>query len=151
MDWSCTQQAHIGAPVETVWALLGDPERHPSWWPEWVAVECPDPSEGCRYRGVVKGMLGRAHEHELEIESLDGCREVRIYCEGTGVYTRFVLAEARDGTFVEGCFGLRPEGGSNRVLNALAGRRVLRSWLSRSLDALRSAAEREPAPRAAGD
>jgi hypothetical protein len=142
MDWSCTQQVHIEAPVETVWELLGDPNRHPAWWPEWVAAECPDPSEGCRYRGVVKNALGRPAEHELVIESLDGCREVTIYCEGTSVFTRFLLTEAREGTFVEGSFGFRSDGRGNRVLAALAGKRVLRSWLQRSLTALRTAAER---------
>ena len=105
-------------------------------------MECPDPSEGCVYRGVTKGFLGRAQEHELVIESLDGCREVTIYCEGTGVYTRFVLAEASTGTFVEGEFGMRPEGGGNAFVAALGGKRILRGWLDRSLDALRVTAER---------
>ena len=90
---------------------------------------------------MTKGFLGRPQQRELLIESLDGCREVAIYCEGTGVFARFLLTEAGAGTFVEGHFGFRP-GGTNPLLAALAGKRLLRSWLDRSIDALRSAAER---------
>ena len=144
MERSSTQQAHIQAPVEVVWDLLGDPNRHPEWWPEMVEVECADLEQGCRYRGVVKGPLGRAEEHELLIEGLEECRQVSIHCDGTGVYTRFFLTEAQDGTFVEGCFGAEPQSVGMKVFGAIAGRRFLRAWLSKSLVALKQAAERAP-------
>ena len=144
MESSTTQQAHIDAPVDVVWHLLGDPNRHPQWWPDMVEVECADLEQGCRYRGVVKGPLGRKEEHELLIEGLEECREVSIYCEGTGVYTRFFLTEAQQGTFVEGCFGAQPQTIGMRVFGAIAGRRYLRAWLSKSLAGLKQAAERTP-------
>jgi Polyketide cyclase / dehydrase and lipid transport len=144
MERSSTQQAHIAAPVELVWELLGDPNRHPEWWPNVVEVECAQLEEGCRYRGVMKGPMG-TEEHELLLERLDGCREVSIYCEGAGVFTRFKLAEARGGTFVEGFFGAEPNTIGMKVFAAVAGRRYLRSWLSQSLAGLKQAAERSPA------
>jgi hypothetical protein len=138
MERSSTLQAHIDAPLETVWQLLGDPNRHPEWWPTMLEVECAALEEGCRYRGVMKGPFGQ-EEHELLLERLDGCREVSIQCEGTGVYTRFLLTEARGGVFVEAnSIGMK-------VFAVLAGRRYLRGWLERSLDGLKSAAERAPA------
>jgi hypothetical protein len=143
---SSTQQTYIEAPVAAVWELVGDPNRHPEWWPDWVDATCPDPSEGCLYRGVVVGMFGRAVERELVLERLDGLHEIAIFCEGTGVTTRFELAEARGGTFVEGCFVVEPNSTGMTLLGAVAGRRVMRSWLTRSLVALKQAAERQPAP-----
>jgi uncharacterized protein YndB with AHSA1/START domain len=45
---SSTQQVFIDAPIERVWELVGDPNRHPEWWPEMLEVECADLKEGCR-------------------------------------------------------------------------------------------------------
>jgi hypothetical protein len=98
---------------------------------------------------VIKGPFGRASEHELLLERLDDCREVSIFCEGTGVYTRFTLTEAQGGTFVEGFFGARPKSIGMKVFGALAGRRFLRTWLERSLAALKRAAEHRSAATAA--
>jgi uncharacterized protein YndB with AHSA1/START domain len=141
---SSKQQAFVDAPVETVWALVGEPDRHPDWWPEWTAAECPDPSEGCRYRGVIKGLFGREEEHDLVIEHLEGWREISIRCEGTGVTTTFVLADAQGGTFVEGCFSIAPNSLGMKAIGAVAGRRLMRSWLERSLENLKRAAETVP-------
>ncbi|MEA2406846.1 MAG: hypothetical protein QOE69_965 [Thermoleophilaceae bacterium] len=141
---STTQQAFIDAPVERVWELVGDPSRHPEWWPEMREIECADLKEGCRYRGVVKGPFGAA-EHELVVERLDDCREVSIHCEGTGVTTRFVLTEAQGGTFVEGEFTIEPNSLGMKVLGAVTGRRFLHTWLERSLERLKSAAAKQPA------
>jgi len=33
------QQAYIEAPVEIVWDLLADVDRHPEWWPRVLSVE----------------------------------------------------------------------------------------------------------------
>jgi len=59
MQRSSTQQAFIEAPVERVWELVGDPNRHPEWWPEMLEIECADLKEGCGYRGVVEAPFGR--------------------------------------------------------------------------------------------
>jgi hypothetical protein len=142
---SSTQQVFVEAPAEAIWELVGDPGRHPDWWPDWVSTECPDPSEGCRYRGVIKDPLGRAKEHDLLIERRDGWREISILCDGTGVTTSFVLAEAQGGTFVEGCFSIEPNSLGMKAIGAVTGRRIMRSWLERSLENLKRAAESAPA------
>ena len=147
MENSSTQQAFIDAPPETIWELVGDPNRHPDWWPDVIDVECADLREGCRYRGVVKGFF-RATEHDLLIERLDTCQEVCIACVGTGVTTRFVLTGAQGGTFVEGHFAIEPNSIGTKVASAVVGRRVMRSWLERSLENLKHVAERTPAARA---
>jgi hypothetical protein len=145
VERSSRQQVHIDAAPEAIWELVGDPNRHPVWWPEMLEVECADLSQGCRYRGVVKGPF-RAEEHELTIERLDDCREVSIFCDGTGVTTRFVLADAQGGTFVEGYFSIEPNSIGTTVFAAVTGRRFLRSWLEQSLANLKLAAEQQPAP-----
>jgi hypothetical protein len=147
VDSSSRQQAFIDAPPERIWELVGDPNRHPDWWPDVIDVECADLREGCRYRGVVKGFF-RASEHDLVIERLDTCQEVCISCVGTGVTTRFVLTGAQGGTFVEGHFSIEPDSIGTKVVTAVVGRRVMRSWLERSLENLRAVAERVPAAQA---
>ena len=142
---SSTQQTFIDAPVDQVWQLVGDPNRHPGWWPDVIEAQCADIREGCRYRGVVKGPF-RTAEHELLIEKLEECREVSIYCEGTGVTTRFVLTDAQGGTFVDGHFSIEPNSIGTTVIAAVTGRRYLRSWLEQSLANLKQAAEQQPAP-----
>jgi hypothetical protein len=144
MERSSRQQTHIEATPEAIWELVGDPNRHPDWWPEMIEIECADIREGCRYRGVVKGFM-RADEHELLIERLEGCREVSIFCDGTGVTTRFLLTEAQGGTFVEGYFSIEPNSVGSTVIAAVSGRRIMRSWLEQSLENLKLAAERAPA------
>jgi hypothetical protein len=134
------QQAVIDAPVELIWELVGDPNRHGEWWPGVIEMECEELAAGCQFRGVVKGPF-RAEEHEFTFERLDDCREVLIRCEGTGVYTRFVLAPAQDATFVEAEFGADPQSAGMRILAVSGlGRLYLRRWLAQSLEALREAA-----------
>lgn len=147
MHRSSTQQTFIQAPVQRVWELVGDPNRHPEWWPEVLEVECADLKEGCRYRGVAKGPFGAA-PHDLLVDRFEEFREVSIFCEGTGVTTSFVLAEAQGGTFVEGCFTIEPNTIGMKVIGAVAGRRYMHSWLESSLENLKRASE--PMRSAAG-
>jgi hypothetical protein len=144
VEHSSTQQAFIDADPETIWQLVGDPNRHPDWWPGVVDVECADLREGCRYREVVKGFF-RPQEHDIVIERLDTCQEVCISCQDTGVTTRFVLTGAQGGTFVEGHFSIEPTKVGPKVVTAVMGRRFMRSWLERSLENLKRTAERQPA------
>jgi uncharacterized protein YndB with AHSA1/START domain len=145
MEHGSIQQTFIDAPPETIWELVGDPNRHPDWWPGVVDVECADLREGCRYREVVKGFF-KPQAHDILIERLDTCQEVCISCQDTGVTTRFVLTGAQGGTFVEGHFSIEPGTVGKKVVTAVAGRRVMRSWLERSLENLKQTAERQPAP-----
>ena len=137
---------HIDAAPKEIWELVGDPNRHPEWWPDIIEVQCADLHEGCRYRGVVKGILG-TNEHELLVERLDDCHEVSIHCEGTGVTTRFLrLTEAQGGTFVEGYFAIAPDSIGIAVVTAVNRTNpLMRSWLERSLENLKRVAERAPA------
>jgi hypothetical protein len=144
VEYSSTQQTFIDATPETIWELVGDPNRHPDWWPGVVDVDCADLREGCRYREVVKGFL-RPQEHDIVIERLDTCQEVCISCQDTGVTTRFVLTGAQGGTFVEGHFAIEPNTMGAKVVTAVSGRRFMRSWLERSLENLKQVAERAPA------
>jgi uncharacterized protein YndB with AHSA1/START domain len=145
MEHGSIQQTYIDAAPETIWELVGDPNRHPDWWPGVVEVECADLREGCRYREVVKGFF-KPQEHDVVIERLDTCQEVCISCQDTGVTTRFVLTGAQGGTFIEGHFSIEPNSIGTKVVAAAIGRRMMRSWLERSLENLKQAAERQPAP-----
>jgi uncharacterized protein YndB with AHSA1/START domain len=140
MERSSRQQRQIDAPIEHVWELVGDPNRHPEWWPSVEVAECSTLGEGCRYRAVIKNPLGREEEHELEIESFDDCRRITISCADVGMSTNFVLAEAGGGTFVDAEFGVEANSLGMKVFASVAGRRYLRSWLAKSLAGLDAAA-----------
>jgi hypothetical protein len=58
----------------------------------------------------------------------------------TGTYCRWLLTEARGGTFVDAEFGMDPRTVGTRVFDALAGKRYFRHWVGQSLDGLRTAA-----------
>jgi uncharacterized protein YndB with AHSA1/START domain len=135
------QQALIEAPVETIWELVGDVERHPEWWPHVIEVECEGLDEGCTYRMVSKSPVGTV-ENQMVVERLDGCRELLIRCLNTGTYCRWLLTEAQGGTFIDAEFGMDPQTVGTKVFDRLAGKRYFRRWLEHSLEALsRVAAE----------
>jgi uncharacterized protein YndB with AHSA1/START domain len=136
----CRQQVLIEAPVEVVWQLVGDPNRHSDWWPTVVDSECDELHEGCRYHGVVINPRGKQEEHTFTVDRLDDCHEVVIRCEQNGTYTRFLLTGARDGTFVDAEFGIDPQNAGMHVVSVVAGRRILRRWLEQSVEALERAA-----------
>jgi uncharacterized protein YndB with AHSA1/START domain len=139
------RQAYIDAPVEAVWRLLEDVDRHPDWWPRVVEVECDGLEAGCTYREVVQTPFGKDEMH-LRVDRLDDCRELLIRCVNTGTFVHFTLAEAQDGTFVEARFGMEPSTLKHRAFDMAIGKRYFRSWLESSLDAMeRACQERAPA------
>jgi uncharacterized protein YndB with AHSA1/START domain len=138
----------IDAPVEVVWGLLGDPNRHADWWPTVVDSECEDLEQGCRYRGVVLNPRGKQEEHHFTLERLDDCHEILIRCEEIGTYTRFLLTGAQSGTFVDAEFGIDPHTVGMHAVTIVAGRRILRRWLEQSIEALeRASVEAQAAGR----
>jgi hypothetical protein len=141
------QQALIDVPIETVWELVGNVDRHSEWWPRVVEVKCEGLSEGCSYRQVMKSPMGTI-ETDVSVERLDGCHELLLRCLDTGTYTRWLMTEAQGGTFIDAEFGMDPKTVGRRVFDAVAGRRFFRQWLNQSLDALRRAAGEQRAQAA---
>ena len=129
----------VDAPVERVWALIGDVNRHPEWWPRVEEVQCDLLEEGCTYRQVTD-RPGGAVETTISVERLDDCRELSIRCLDTGMYAHFLLMPAQDGTFVDGELGVEPRGGLERLVAPV----FIRRWIVQSLDGLRRAAAEQP-------
>jgi uncharacterized protein YndB with AHSA1/START domain len=132
------QQAYIDAPIEDVWHLLEDVDRHPEWWPRVVEVECEGMEAGCTYREVVQTPFGK-DEMALRVDRLEDCKELLIRCVNTGTFVRFALTEAQDGTFLDASFGMEPSKLKYRMFDMVVGRRYFRSWLEQSLEAMQRA------------
>jgi uncharacterized protein YndB with AHSA1/START domain len=144
------QQTWIEAPVEVVWDLVADVNRHPDWWPRVIEVECEGLEEGCTYREVVQNPFGQEEEMQMRVEGLEDCKELMIRCVNTPTFFHLLLTEAQDGTFVDGRFGMEPRHLQHRVFDLVAGKRYFRRWVEKSLDAMnRAAAERSKSVDAA--
>jgi len=135
----CRRQAVIEAPVQSVWELVGDPRRHPEWYPRVVEVSGQRFEEGDEYVQVTKGPVGTSKTDFL-IERMDDLREIRMVCQNTGMYVNWQLTDAQGGTFVDVEMGMQPRTTGTRVFDAVMGRMYFRRWLEQSLDALRSTA-----------
>jgi uncharacterized protein YndB with AHSA1/START domain len=142
------QQVFIDAPVEAVWELVADVERHPMWWPRVIEVECEGLEEGCNYRQVTKTPVG-VDVMNMHVERLEDCRDLSIRCLNTGTYVRMLLTEAQGGTFVDGSMGMDPQRLPMRVFDVVAGKRYFTRWLEQSLDAMKQAAAKRAADRSA--
>jgi uncharacterized protein YndB with AHSA1/START domain len=131
----CRQQTFIEAPVSVVWELIADIENHPEWWPRVVEIECEGLDQGCTYRQVTQTPFGK-DEMNLLIEDRDDPRRLHVRCLNTGTFVRFDLTGAQGGTFADGEMGMEPDGLTNRVFDAVAGRRYFGSWLAATMEAL---------------
>lgn len=135
----CRRQALIDAPVEIVWALVRDVNRHPEWWPRVVDVECDGLEVGCTYRQVTESPFGY-QELDVVVDRLDELRQLKIRCTNTGTFVDLALTPAGTGTFVDARFGMEPQNTRMRVFDAIAGRRYFRRWLEQSLEAMQRVA-----------
>lgn len=136
----CQRQTFIDAPVEVVWALISDINRHEEWWPRIVEAECEELEEGCTYREVVRGPFGSDDEMVMRIDELRDCDEFRIRCVNTGTFVRLALTAAQGGTFVEAEMGMDPASMGPRVWDVVAGKHYFRRWLEQSLEAMEETA-----------
>jgi len=136
------RQVLIDAPVEIVWALVRDVNRHPEWWPRVVDVQCEGLEEGCSYRQVTESPFGY-QELDVVVDQLDERRELRIRCTNTGTFVDPALTPAGRGTFLDARFGMEPQNTGMRVFDAIAGKRHFRRWLEQALDALQRAANQQ--------
>ncbi|MDQ6914771.1 MAG: SRPBCC family protein [Actinomycetota bacterium] len=133
---SWRKQALIDAPVGVVWDLVGDPNRHPEWFPRVVEVKgLPRVEHEATYRQVTRQFGGKV-ETTFAIEQLDELRNISLRCLDTGTYVRWLLAEARDSTFADIEMGFEPMTFSVRVFDATIGRRFCRRWTEDALEGL---------------
>jgi uncharacterized protein YndB with AHSA1/START domain len=144
------QQAHLDAPLEAVWSLVGAPSRYPEWWPRVIEVRGERFEEGDEYAQVTRQPTANTVHSNFLIERRDDLREIRMSCQLTGTYAHWFLTAAQGGTFVELEMGLEPRRLGHRLFDMTLGRRYLRSWSEQSLDGLRKAALREATAQAPG-
>jgi carbon monoxide dehydrogenase subunit G len=138
---SYQQQFFIDAPLASVWQLVGDPRRHPEWWPQAVEVRGESFEEGEEYVQVSRVPLGMQQATRHEVDRLEDLHEIRVKCQKTGRYARWAITEARTGTFVDAEMGMEPSTFGYRLLDQTAGRYYMRRWLAQAVDGLRAAAE----------
>ncbi len=138
-------QALINAPPSRVWDLVGDPRRHPEWWPRVIEVSGERFAEGDNYGQVTRDLTGEVTTM-MCIERLEDLREIQMRCAKTGMFARWRLTEARGDTFIDAEFGMEPTGAAGRVFDATLGRLYFRRWLEQSLKALEAAAVRRGEP-----
>jgi len=137
------QQAHLDAPLEAVWGLVGSPRRYPEWWPRVVEVRGERFEEGDEYAQVTKDPVGGKSESNFLLERRDDLREIRMSCQLTGMYADWLLTAAQGGTFVEVEMGMQPRRLGDRVFDRALGRNYYRRWTNQSLDGLRDALFRD--------
>jgi hypothetical protein len=132
------QQAHLDAPLEAVWDLVGTPQRYPEWWPRVIEVRGERFEEGDEWAQVTQSPSGKTESNFL-LERREDLRALRMSCELTGTYAEWLLTPAAGGTFVELEMGMEPRGLRYRVIDLAVGRTYFRRWASQSLDGLRDA------------
>jgi len=133
------RQALIDAPVEVVWELVGDPRRHPEWFPRVLQVgELERVEQDARFRQVTRSARGQI-QTTIAIEDLEELRTISMRCLDTGTYVRFLLTQAQGGTFADIEIGLEPFRLQDRVFDAAVGKRYFRRWTDDALDGLADA------------
>ena len=138
---ACKRQAVIEAPVDAVWELVGNPSRHPEWYPKVIEVKGERFEEGDQYAQVTKDPVGSS-KTDFVIERMDDMREIRLVCQTTGMYAHWVLTDAQGATFVDVEMGMQPRTASTRFFDTVIGRMYFRRWLEQSIEALERVAER---------
>ncbi len=134
---SWRQQALIEAPVEEVWDAVGDPRKFPSWAHDvlevtGVAEVAPD----AQFQQVSKTPFGE-EETTFQVEALEHMHEIKLRCQKSGYYSRWVLTEAQDSTFMDVEIGVDPTALQYRLYFGAMGKRHFRRITEESLDGLR--------------
>ena len=132
---ACKRQALIDAPVDSIWELIGDPRRHPEWWPRIIEIDGERFEAGDEYVQVTRGAVGSGESRWL-VEQKDDLREIHLRCQLTGTFARWHLTGAQGGTFVDLEMGMEPIGLGSKVFDSVLGPRYFRRWADQSLDAL---------------
>jgi hypothetical protein len=135
-------QAHIDAPLGTIWSLVGAPERYPEWWPRVIEVDGESFEQGDEYAQVTLNPRSSSVHSNFLIERRDELREIRMSCQLSGTYAHWLLTAAQGGTFVELEMGIEPRTLGQRLFDRTLAPRYFRRWSDESVAGLRAAASR---------
>ncbi len=135
---SWRQQAVIEAPVEQVWTYVGDPRRYPEWAGNIISVTgLPTVEPDAEFRQVSKSPVGKS-ETTFKIEELDDLHVIKLRCQQSGYYSRWVLTEAQSSTFAEVEIGIEPTAIQYRLFFGAMGKRYLRRVAEQAIDGVRT-------------
>ena len=136
---SYRQQTLIEAPVDVVWAQVGDPNRYPEWAGEVVEVEGLDTVEaGAHYEQEGKTPFGGTRRTEFVVEAFEEMREIGVRCTVSGWYLHWLLTSAGNDTFAEVQVGMDPKHLGYRAVDAAVGKRWYRRTAETTLEQLRN-------------
>jgi len=140
---SWRQQVVIEAPVEQVWAYVGDPRTYPEWAGSVISITgLASVEPDAELQQVSKTPLGGKTETTFKIEELDDLHTIKLRCQQSGYYSRWVLTEAQSSTFAEVEIGIEPTAVQYRVLFGAMGKRYLRRLVEQAIDGVRTRLQR---------
>jgi hypothetical protein len=135
---SYRQQTLIEAPVDAVWAQVGDPNTYPAWAGEIVEVEgLENVEQGAQYKQAGKTPFGNARKTDFVVDEYDEMREISVRCTVSGWYLHWLLTGAGDDTFAEVEVGMDPTHLGYRAVDGTLGKRWYRRTAERTLEHLR--------------
>ena len=146
---SFRQQALIDAPIEEVWTMVADPVKGPQWSEDVIAITgAPTKIEkGSTFMMTARGPMGIKGTTPFKVEELEDMHEIKMTCQVSGYYSRWVLTEAQGGTFTELELGFdhlnRRRSLQAAAMTALHTQSYLRRTVEKLLDSLRGAVSRE--------
>jgi hypothetical protein len=136
---SYKHQTLIEAPVDTVWAQVGDPNTYPGWAGEIVEVEGLDRVElGAHYQQAEKMPVGGTRKTEFVVDAFEEMREISVRCTVSGWYLHWLLTGAGDDTFAEFEVGMNPTHAGYRAVDTVVGKRWYRKTAETTLEQLRN-------------
>jgi Polyketide cyclase / dehydrase and lipid transport len=137
-------QAHFDAPLDDVWALVGNPATYPEWWPVAVEIRGQTFEVGDVYTQVV-GIAGLRREYSRIIDRREEFKELSWHCPTTGGFQHWLLTDAQGGTFVDMEMGIKdPEDARFGLFDKTVGRWFIKHWAEQAIDGLRQTLTSRP-------
>jgi hypothetical protein len=145
---SWRQHALIEAPVEEVWRFVGDPATYPSYASNVIEVTgLPEVVErDASFRQVTKSPLGTT-EMTFGIDELEDLREIKLRCTTSGYYSRWLLTEAQENTFLDLEIGIEATELRFRAFDATFGKGWYRRMVENSIDGLKAVLASRPSAK----
>jgi uncharacterized protein YndB with AHSA1/START domain len=129
-------QVHLDAPLDEVWALVGNPATYPDWWPVAVEIRGEKFEVGDPFTQVLR-VAGRRLEYIRIIERREELKELKWHCPTTGGFQHWLLTSAQGGTFVDMEMGIHPPALRYELFDKTVGPRVIKRWAEQAVDGLR--------------